>query len=251
VACDSDGVATVVFSRPPSNYFDLVLLSMLADELERLDSDPSCRAIALLSDGRHFCVGMEFSQGKGSELSEEQERPDLYECGLRLFSISKPIVCGLQGKTIGGGLGLAMVADFRVMARTASVTANFSRLGLFPGFGLTYTLPDTIGRQHARDVLMSGRWIDAEDALSMGLCDETAPPDNLRAATTARAQTLAMAAPLSVTALKPHLDKGRVDHISESMAAEYKIQIRLGGTSDFAEGFRAWRDQREPIFLGQ
>lgn len=250
VALDFAGVATVSFANPPANYFDLKLLTTLADELERLDADPACRSVLLSARGRHFCTGMNFKDSPIAEPDSARALPAIYECGLRLFGVSKPIVAAMQGKTIGGGFGFALTADFRVMADDATVCANFSRLGLFPGFGLTVSLEEVVGRQAARDLLMTGRWVCAHEAQRLGLVDRVTSADCLLTAAADLAGELAGAAPLSITALKRQLDLGRRERLSTAMTAEYAVQRELGRTSDFVEGFRAWRDKRAPNFTG-
>ena len=102
-------VAVVEIHRPPNNFFDTALIKAIADAYERLDDDVECRAIVLCAEGKHFCAGADFSQSAG-------ERPspgELYAQAIRLFRTSKPVVAAVHGSAIGGGLGLALSADFR------------------------------------------------------------------------------------------------------------------------------------------
>jgi enoyl-CoA hydratase/carnithine racemase len=143
----SDFVAVVEIRRPPNNFFDIALIRELAGAFEALDGDRSCRAIVLAAQGKAFCAGANF--GDGSTLDREGRRPGeqaqpvahLSTEAVRLFRTRKPIVAAVHGAAVGGGLGLAMVADFRVTCPEARFCANFTRLGFHPGFGLTVTLP--------------------------------------------------------------------------------------------------------------
>ncbi|MDQ3106217.1 MAG: enoyl-CoA hydratase/isomerase family protein, partial [Actinomycetota bacterium] len=145
---ESTFVATVELQRPPNNFFDVALIRAIADAYEALDADPRCRAIVLCADGRHFCAGADFSgraDGTGAA-------GDLYAEAARLFEAATPVVAAVQGAAVGGGLGLACSADFRVGAESTRMTANFSRLGFHHGFGLTVTLPGIVGQQRANEL---------------------------------------------------------------------------------------------------
>ncbi|HEY4862667.1 MAG TPA: enoyl-CoA hydratase/isomerase family protein, partial [Xanthobacteraceae bacterium] len=149
VSVSLDGhVATVVFDRPPQNFFDNALINAIADAFEELDENPACRALVLASEGKVFCAGADLAgrptTGTASEAAGATKH--LYKEALRLFRTKKPIVAAIQGAAVGGGLGLAMVPDFRVTCPEARFVANFTRLGFHPGFGLTETLPAVIGK---------------------------------------------------------------------------------------------------------
>ena len=139
VSVGADHVATVEFDRPPHNHFDVELIAALADVYEALDEDPACRAIVLCSSGRHFCAGANFAGG-GDAGGEA-----LYAGAVRLFAAATPVVAAVQGAAIGGGLGLALSTDLRVASPSSRFAANFARLGIHHGFGLTVTLPAAVG----------------------------------------------------------------------------------------------------------
>lgn len=143
-----DGVAVVELCRPPHNHFDLALVGALADTFEALEADRRCRAIVLAAQGRSFCAGADLATRDATPppRSARSVNP-LYADALRLFACAKPVVAAVHGAAIGGGLGLALVADFRVTCREARFSANFNRLGFHPGFGLSVTLPRLVGVQ--------------------------------------------------------------------------------------------------------
>src|SRR3954471_2893208 len=186
-------VATVEIRRPPNNFFDLSLINQIADAFEELDATDKCRAVVLAAQGKSFCAGANF--GDGSSLDKSGQRPGeasapvghLYMQAVRLFRSNKPIVGAIHGAAVGGGLGLALVADFRVAAPEARFVANFTRLGFHPGFGLTVTLPRLVGVQKAALMFYTGRRIPGEEAVAMGLADMLVPLAELRAATEALA----------------------------------------------------------------
>src|SRR4051812_47674385 len=139
-------VATVVIDRPPHNHVNAALMGALADVLEELDEDGDCRAIVLATAGKVFCGGADLSGDKPLVTDDgESETPVLYRNAVRLFATRKPIVAAVQGAAVGAGLGLALVADFRVAAPEARFSANFVTLGFHAGFGISHTLPRLIG----------------------------------------------------------------------------------------------------------
>ena len=153
-----DQVAVVEIQRAPNNFFDELLIRSIADAFEDLQEEAGCRAIVLASAGKHFCAGANLGfTGQPSPRSVTSDPNSLYRQGVRLFRTAKPIVGAIQGAAVGGGLGLSLVPDFRVACEEARFSANFSRLGFYPGFGLTTTLPELIGSQQASMMLMTGR----------------------------------------------------------------------------------------------
>src|SRR5437879_7176690 len=153
-----DHVATVEIHRPPNNFFDVALIDSLAGAFEALDDDPACRAIVLCSEGKNFCAGANLGGDRGGGAVSGDRH--LYDEAVRLFSTRTPVVAAVQGAAVGGGLGLALMPDFRIAAPEARFTANFARLGFHHGFGLTVTLPAVIGMQKATELLYTGRRID-------------------------------------------------------------------------------------------
>ena len=160
VTLGEDFVATVELHRPPDNYFDRALIGALADAYQALDADPGCRAIVLCSEGKHFCAGADLAGGHGLGGGPGA----LYREAIRLFEAATPVVAAVQGAAIGGGLGLACSADFRVGCPQARFAANFARLGFHHGFGLSVTLPAIVGPQRSLELLYTGRRIGGDEA---------------------------------------------------------------------------------------
>src|SRR6185312_16055514 len=172
-------VALLTFSRPPNNHVSVESMRALADALGDIDAETSVRASVLTSSGKVFCAGADLVNPGGVGAEGMQGINPLYVEAVRLFSAKKPIVAAVQGAAVGAGLGLALVADFRVAAPEARFTSNFVKLGFHPGFGVTYTLPRLIGQQRAALMCLTGRRINGETALEWGLADVLAPLDSL------------------------------------------------------------------------
>ncbi len=251
VSIDDAYVATVEIRRPPNNYFDTGLMAGLADVLARLDDDEACRAIMLCSDGRHFCAGANLGGAGEAELLGAGQGAHLYREAVRIFSGRLPIVAAVQGAAIGGGLGLACAADFRVASPRSRFVANFSLLGFHHGFGLTVTLPRIVGNQHAQSMLYTGRRVSGDEALAIGLCDRLAEPEQLRAEGHAIAAEIARAAPLAVQSIRATLRGDLAARIHEATVREDAEQERLRQTVDFSEGLAATADRRTPRFVGR
>lgn len=236
-------VAVVEMRRPPYNYFDLELMSTLGQIFEDIDQDASLRAIVLCAQGSAFCAGADFNTPGGPSR-------DVYPEAARLFATRKPVVGAIQGPAIGGGLGLAVVADFRVAAPEARFAANFVKLGIHPGFGLTHTLPRLIGVQKAALLMYTGRRLNGEQALAWGLVDELVDLSELRAAALKLAAEIAEAAPLAVVSTRATLRHGLFDAFRDQVRHESDEQTKLLATADSREGIRAVTERRPGRFIG-
>jgi enoyl-CoA hydratase/carnithine racemase len=243
-------VALVTIDRAPHNHASVGMLRGLADALEALDGDPACRAVVLATAGRVFCAGADFASRRSNLDDGGGGLSGLYEQATRLFAVATPMVAAVQGPAVGAGLGLALVADFRVAAPEARFVANFVKLGLHPGFGLTYTLPRLIGVQRAQLMLLTGRRVKPDDALRWNLVDEIAPADELLTASLRLARELAENAPLSVLATRRALRRDLAETVRRHIVHEREQQMILRTTHDFVEGRRAVAERRPGNFIG-
>jgi enoyl-CoA hydratase/carnithine racemase len=175
----------------------------------------------------------------------------LYQNAVRLFACSKPIVAAIHGAAIGGGLGLSLVADFRVVSPDARFGANFVKLGIHPGFGLTYTLPRVIGTQKASLMFYTGRRISGEQALEWGLADLIASPELVRQEATKLAKEIAECAPLAVQSTRATMRSEIVEAVKAQTAHKHAEQSRLFLTEDHKEGVKAVNERRGGNFTGR
>jgi enoyl-CoA hydratase/carnithine racemase len=256
IAVTTDGlVATVEMRRPPHNFFDAALIAEIGEAFERIDADPQVRTIVLAAEGRSFCAGADFSKRTDTATVQEATRSGggrhLYKEAIRLFRTKKPVVGAIHGPAVGGGLGLALVPDFRVTCEEARFSANFNRLGFHPGFGLTATLPRLVGAQQAALLFYTGRRISGAEAVRIGLADLLVPQDEVRSAAQALALEIAQSSPLAVLSTRETLRRGFTDAIEAATERELVEQDWLRRTEDFKEGIKAYGERRLPNFQGR
>jgi enoyl-CoA hydratase/carnithine racemase len=249
-------VALVEIRRPPNNFFDIPLIKDIASAFESFDEDGNIRVVVLAAQGKAFCAGANF--GDGSQLDAQGRRRDepgpgvapLYTEGNRLFRTKKPIIAAVHGPAVGGGLGLAMAADFRVTCPEARFCANFTRLGFHPGFGLTVTLPAVIGETKAALMFYTSRRVSGEEAYAMGLADVLVPQDQVRDAAVKLAAEIGENSPLGLIATRMTMRKDIADRVRKATDHELEEQTRLRKTEDFKEGVNAVAERRIPNFKG-
>lgn len=252
----SGHVALVEIRRPPNNFFDIPLIQEIAGAFESFDDDIDIRAVVLAAQGKAFCAGANF--GDGSTLDAQGRRPNepgpgvapLYVEGNRLFRTKKPIIAAVHGAAVGGGLGLAMVADFRVTCPEARFCANFTRLGFHPGFGLTVTLPAVIGETKAALMFYTSRRVTGEEAYAMGLADVLVPQGEVRDAAIKLAGEISENSPLGLIATRTTMRGDIADRVRKATDHELEEQTRLRETEDFKEGVKAVFERRRPNFKG-
>ncbi|MAW27509.1 MAG: enoyl-CoA hydratase [Gammaproteobacteria bacterium] len=247
-------VVQVEINRGPNNHFDQALISDMADSFERLDQDDRCRAIVLCSAGKHFCAGANFGSATRSEEQKARtmENPNpLYKEAVRLFDCKTPVIAAIQGAAVGGGLGLAVMADFRIVCPDTRMTANFVKLGFTPGFGLTHTLPRLIGIQKANLIFFTGRRIDGQIAMEWGLGDIFTDTSDVRSAAIRLAEEITENAPLAVVSLREQVRPGLAQAVKDTTDIEGREQLRLQKTADHKEGVKAVSERRSGNFIGQ
>lgn len=254
IGVSKDGPVTIVeIQRPPNNFFDVALINQIADAFEAADRDPGQRAVVLCAQGKSFCAGANFSQRgeDGTESPDRQGHKHLYKEAIRLFRTKKPVVAAVQGPAIGGGLGLACMADFRVTCNEGRFSANFTRLGFHPGFGLTATVPRLVGQQMAALLFYTGRRIDGAEAVRIGLADILVPLEQVRAEAIRLAQEIAGSAPLALESTRETMRRGFADAVETATERELVEQDWLRKTEDFKEGIKSYAERRVGNWAGR
>ena len=241
--------AYIKINRPPNNYFDAALIESIADILDDLNKEIMCRSIILYSEGKNFCAGADFS--KSNFIEGQNIYENLYKQALRIFKSTKPIIAIIQGAAIGGGLGLALSADFRITCKEARFSANFGKLGFHQGFGISVTLPRIIGNQQAKLLLLTSRRINGEEAFKIGLADVITDKDLLMNKAEELANEINNSGPLGIKAIRSTLNFGLVEEIAKVVKKEANIQNKLRNTSDFKEGIESSINRRDANFTGK
>ena len=255
----SGHVGQIELQRPPHNYFDNALINQIADALEEFDRDIEIRASVLAAQGKAFCAGANFNDPARQE-QEERAKSDpasnlpinhLYVQAVRIFRNKKPIVAAVHGAAIGGGLGLAVSADFRVTCPEARFSANFTKLGFHPGFGLTATLPELIGKNNAELMFYTSRRVTGEEAYRWGLANVLVPQEQVRSEAMKLAAEIAECSPLGLVATRATMRAGLPDRVLAATNHELVEQTKLRATEDFQEGVKASAERRVANFRGR
>ena len=242
-------VGIIEFSRPPVNYFDYEMMHAICDAADELIDNHGSRALVLCSTGKHFCAGADFS-GDGIGDNRVAVTDKIYGQAIRLFGVRAPIIAAIQGAAVGGGLGLACAADFRIGTPSSRLHSNFSALGFHPGFGLSVSLPQILGHQKALEVFYTSPRLKGEEAYEIGLLDKLVEEDHLREEAIAFAQRIAQQAPLAVQSIKATLRGDMPERVREVLERERAEQARLWATQDSDEGIAAAQERRIPEFTG-
>jgi enoyl-CoA hydratase/carnithine racemase len=252
-------VGLIEIRKPPLNFFDVALINQIADALEEFDNNVEIRASVLAAQGKAFCAGADFSDPKRKEQEEESKKDPaanlpinhLYVQAVRIFRNKKPIVAAVHGAAIGGGLGLAVSADFRVTCPEARFAANFTKLGFHPGFGLTATLPDLVGKNNAELIFYTSRRVTGEEATRMGLANICVPQDQVRAEAMKLANEIAECSPLGLISTRATMRGDLADRVLSATNHELVEQNKLRVTEDFKEGVKATAERRVANFKGR
>ncbi|MBS0526279.1 MAG: enoyl-CoA hydratase/isomerase family protein [Proteobacteria bacterium] len=250
IGVSSEGhVGVVEIQRPPHNFFDNALINQIADAFEAFDRDINIRAYVLCAQGKSFCAGADFANRPQTGSAESGKH--LYKEATRLFRARKPSVAAVQGAAIGGGLGLAVMTDFRVTCADARFAANFTRLGFHPGFALTYTLPRLIGQQRANLMFYTGRRIGGEEATAWGLAEKCVPLADVRKEAMKLAAEIAESAPLALLSTRETMRRGFADGAEAATERELVEQDWNRKTEDFKEGVKSYAERRPGNFKGR
>ncbi len=250
---EDDGVVLLTLNRPEArNALNSELIAALSSELAGLADDPAIRCLVLTGAGdKAFCAGADLKERLAlspDELTDHTRRINAIGDALATFPV--PVIVAIRGFALAGGAELAVACDLRVMAEDAVFGLPEVRIGVFPGAGATVRLPGLIGAGRARDLLFTGRRIDAGEAYHLGLADRVVPSAEVLPTAMELAREIAAGAPLAVRALKLALDQTAGLPPVEAARIVSRHRIPLDGTEDYAEGLRAFAERRTPRFSG-
>ena len=249
---DREAVRHVVLNRPEKrNALNLDLVEAIGAALRAAAADASVRVVVLRGNGPVFSAGMDVAALGEATGAPEKLRPFRRAC-LEAWNLAeempKPVICQIQGACIGGALELALACDFRVLAADAIVGLPETRIGLIPDVGGSSRLPQIVGLGRAKELIMTGKLIGAEEAERIGLANRVAPAEELDAAVEAFANELLACAPTAVALAKRVMDASARPALATTLELEVVSQERCAASPDFAEGVSAFREKRQPQF---
>lgn len=240
-----DHVGVLTYERGRNNFLNPELITRISEGIQELERR-GARAVVLTSPSRHFCAGADFNSNEVAEPGAVKS--PIYEVVPKLFQRTIPVIATVRGAAVGGGVGLALSADFRVATPSTRFQVNFSRLGMSQGFALSVTLPRLVGLQQASELLYTSRNVYGAEALQIGLCDRLVSPERLENEARVFAADIAAAAPLAVAAIRERLHGDLPQQIEAALERDWRDQTRLKLTDDFKEGTAAVRDRRAADF---
>ena len=247
-----DGVALVTLQRPEAlNALSFDLLDELVATLERLDADPTCRAIVITGSGtRAFAAGADIRE-LAPQTSATLEAEGRFAAWDRIDAIGLPLIAAVRGFALGGGFELAMACDLLVAADDASFGQPEIRIGVMPGAGGTQRLTRAVGKARAMELILTGRTMAATEADAHGLLSAIVPADATVDAALELAARIATMPPLAVRAAKAAVRDADEGTLREGLAREREAFFRLFDTEDQAEGMSAFTEKRPPVWSGR
>lgn len=247
-------IAYVTLDRPEKlNAFAGQMRDELREALESAGEDGKVRVIVLRGEGRAFCAG-----GDVDAMSQMQKERDvvgftrLLNAGLAVVTtireLSKPVIASINGVAAGAGLNLALACDYRIASDRAKLGSTFVKIGLHPDWGGTYFLPRLVGPSRALEMMMSGRMIDADEALRIGLIDELVEHDVLERRVDEFASVLASGPPGAIRDIKQAVYESFGNELRPQIRLETEHQLRAFLSDDAREGLAAFAEKRTPSF---
>jgi len=252
----SDGVLLLTLDLPERrNAMTAELTEAWVAAVEGVRRNPEARAVVVTGAGSAFCAGGDLSWlGESPDLTVAQLRDRMlpfYRAWLSVRTLDIPVVAAVNGAAVGAGLCLALACDLRLASTRATFSAPFVRLGIHAGMAATFLLPEAVGVPRARELLLTGRRVDADEALRIGLCESVHEPDDVVAAAVAVAEQIAGNAPVAVRLTKAALAFAGHRSIEEALAWEAVAQPVTMATRDLHEGLAAQGERRAAVFTGR
>ena len=251
VVTDADGVALLAVDNSPLNALSAVLLAALAKRAHALTDDPAVKAVVITGNDRAFAAGADVTQ-----FSPDRESARVVSASFRtacdaIASIPRPVIAAIRGYALGGGLEVALACDLRVASDTARLGQPEILLGIIPGGGGTQRLARLVGPSRAKDIILTGRQVTAEEALRIGLADRVVPADQLLPSALELAGELAAGALVAQRLAKLAIDDGLDGTLADGLSLEQDLFVQVFGTEDATTGVQSFLAKEKPTFTGR
>jgi len=255
---EKDGpIATLTLNRPERmNTISGPMLAELSEKLLTANADRDVRAIILTGSGRAFCAGLDLQDatsgtgiGGGGSMGTTLDLRDAPPTVLH--KLDKPVICALNGGAAGYGMDLALGCDIRIASSRAKLAAAFTKRGVLPESGGTWILPRLVGWAKAAEIIFTGRTLDADQCLALGLVNQVVPEASLMEATRAMANEIAANAPLAVQSAKRMMRIGLSEQFDDHVHHVFLQLLPLFQSHDFREGMKSFLEKRDPKFQGK
>lgn len=250
----SEGIATVIINRPEVlNALNQAAVDELLARFEDAENDENVRVIVITGAGeRAFCTGADLKTLMGMNHAEITK---FAKQGQRLMNrveaLGKPVIAAVNGYALGGGCELALACDIRIASENAQMGQPEINIGLIPNLGGTQRLPRYVGRSVAKDLVFTGKRIDAETAERIGLVNAVVPADRLKAKVKELAMELASKPAVALRLSKMLINKSTETHLEDGLREEAEAFELVASTEDFKEGVSAFLEKRKPQFKGK
>jgi enoyl-CoA hydratase/carnithine racemase len=249
-----DGIAVLTLNRPQvMNSFSLELLHSLKEQVDALKFDNNVRVVIITGAGQKaFCAGADLKER--TTFDELQVKEFIFTIR-NLFTaieyLNKPVIAAINGVALGGGTELALACDIRIAAMNASMGLTETRLAIIPGAGGTQRLPRLIGRGKAKELIFTGRRVDAREALEIGLVNQICDPESLLEECQKMAAMICETGPIAIEQAKYAINHGLETDLHTGLAIESNAYWVCIPTEDRLEGLAAFKEKRKPVYKGK
>jgi len=251
---EKDGIAVLTLNRPEvMNSFNFVLLNSLKEQVDALKFNSNVRVVIITGAGRKaFCAGADLKER--TTFDELQVKEFIFTIRNLFTSIehlNKPVIAAINGVALGGGTELSLACDIRVAAMNASMGLTETRLAIIPGAGGTQRLPRLIGRGKAKELIFTGRRVDAREALQIGLVNQICDPESLLEECQKMAAMICETGPIAIEQAKYAINYGLETDLHTGLGIESNAYWVTIPTEDRLEGLAAFQEKRKPVYKGK
>jgi enoyl-CoA hydratase len=250
----TEAIATITLNRPEAlNALSKEVITEILQALEDIEKDENTNVVILTGAGeKAFSAGADIKTMQGMNALKARE---LSTMGGKLChaleNLEKPVIAAINGYALGGGLEIAMACDIRIATENARMGQTEINIGLIPGWGGTQRLTRLIGKTKAKELVFTGKMIDAKTAEQLGLINMAVPPDKFKETVKQFATELAQKAPVAIKVIKALINKGEDASLDSALALEREGIGIVGSTEDLQEGVKAFTEKRKPAFKGK